>query len=264
MLVLGRSRSPMLVGLGGLFATLLMVLGFGLTQGLLAVGAEHPVGRSLQAPAPLAPTRGRPLPAGARLLSDRATASSSTYVLPGGSMVTRVSTAAVNYRDGAGGWRPVDPRLVARGDAFVNRGAAFSLRLPRRLSDGVVMASGSGRLHMRLHGAGGTAAVSGVRATYADVLPSVTAIYDSQAQGVREQLVIADRSAPRTFRFSLQASADLAARLHRDGSITFTREGRTVFLLPPAVIFPKGHDGDFHPARSELRRARRVGADGDP
>ena len=34
MLVLGRSRSPMLVGLGGLFATLLMVLGFGLTQGL--------------------------------------------------------------------------------------------------------------------------------------------------------------------------------------------------------------------------------------
>ena len=170
-------------------------------------------------------------------------------------MVTRVSTAPVNYRDGVGRWRPVDPRLVARDDAFVNRGAAFSLSLPRRLSDGVAMSSGSDRLHMRLHGAGGTAAVSGVRATYAGVLPSVTAIYDSQAQGVREQLVIADRSAPRTFRFSLQASAGLTPRLHRDGSITLTRAGRTVFLLPPAVTFPKGDDGDFHAARSELRRA---------
>lgn len=192
---------------------------------------------------------------GARLAPEQSSRFSETYVGRDGARLTRVSTSPLNFRNGAGDWQKIDATLVARGDRFANRAAGHTVHLPRQLSDGVSVAADGARMSMRLIGARAEASVRGARATYSGALPGVSVLYDSQAHGVREQLVIANRSAPRAFTFSLQASAGLVPHLGRDGSVTFTRAGRTVFFLPASVTFPQGDEGKTHPARSALQRS---------
>jgi hypothetical protein len=94
-------------------------------------------------------------------------------------MVTRVASVPVNFRDSRGRWRAIDGALVARDGAYVNRAGSHTVHLPQRLSRGVTVSSGGDRLSMRLRGADGAVAVRGARARYRDVLPGVSAVYDS-------------------------------------------------------------------------------------
>jgi hypothetical protein len=251
--MLARSRSLVLVFVvsGGMLATVL--LAWGLEQrgdvGLSAAGS--PAARSVPASVPARVSRLLP---GARPVSDRSSRFSSTYAGRDGSMVTRVSASPLNFRDRNGQWRAIDSRLVTRGDGFVNRAGTHVVSLPRQLSTGVGVRSGTDSLSMRLVGAAASVSVRGARASYPNALPGVTVLYDSQPQGLREQLVIADRSAPRRFVFELSGGTGLQARVDRRGAVSFSRHGRVVFFLPPSVAFPQGHQSDLHPVRSVLRR----------
>ena len=168
--------------------------------------------------------------------------------------MTRVSSTPLNFRDARGRWRAIDDTLVARDGAFAARADAHGVRLPRRLSEGVMVSAGRERFSMRLMGAAGSAAVRGARARYRDVLPGVSAVYDAQSTGLREQLVLSDRRVPRSFRFRLRVSRGLRARLTRGGSVVFSRGQSAVFVLPASVAFPQHDPTDRHAARSRLQR----------
>jgi RHS repeat-associated protein len=254
MLTLGRSRSFVLVLLVGLGAALLLALALG---GAERVGLAGGAGA-----APVARTQARGgglsrLGGAGQLVSSASSRSSSTYRLADGTMRTRVSPVPVNFRDGQGRWRPIDATLIARRGVFVNRAGAHRVQLPQRLSRDVRVSSGSDRLSMRLLGADGAVAVRGARARYPDVLPGVSAVYDSQAQGLREQLVLADRSAPERFVFALSASPGLRARQSHSGEVVFSRGARQVFVLPAAFAFAQGDEGETHAVGSVLRRSAR-------
>ena len=162
MLAFGRSRSFVLVLVAAVGAALLVALGVGSADDVGVAGAAGavPAARSSHLGARLAR-----LAHGRRLVAARSTRFSSTYRLADGSMVTRLSTNPLNFRDAGGRWRPIDDTLVARGGAFVNRADAHRVRLPRRLSSGVAVSAGRERLSMRLVGADGAAAVRGARAS---------------------------------------------------------------------------------------------------
>ena len=231
-----RWQSVVLVVVGGALAALLvaLTLGGGEELALLGTGGVGArVASKSEATTP-APAVGRvtAMTRGARLVPGHSTRFSDTYQRRDGSLVTKVFSRPVNVRDGRGTWRPIDPRLVVRGAGFAARRAPLAVALPRRLGAGVQVGAGRDRMSMRLLGADGTAVVRGARARYSDVLPRVTAIYDSQGSRLREQLVLADRRAPARLRFALSASAGLRARQTRSGDVIFTRRGRAVFTLP--------------------------------
>jgi RHS repeat-associated protein len=248
------SRSLLLV-VGGLVAAASLAVGGTGGREVVVSGDIATVERAAGAQSVAVPARVARMVPGARLVQGRSSAFSDTYVGTDGTAVTRVSASPLNFRDGAGRWRAIDSTLVARGDGFVNRAGAHVVRLPRQLSSGVSASFGGAHLSMRLAGADAVASVRGARATYRDALSGVDAVYDSQPQGLREQLVIADRRAPKRFAFELTASAGLRARIDRTGAIAFVRGRRTVFALPPAVTFPQGDEGELHPARNVLRRS---------
>jgi len=184
MLAARRSRSLLLV-VGGLVLALLFALSVARTNKVSVSGGTATPTRPAGGPPAAVPARVSKLLPGARLAPERSSQFSNTYVGADGSRVTQVSTSPLNFRDRAGHWRAIDSRLVARGDGFVNRAGAHVIRLPRDLSRGVSVSSTDASLTMRLVGADAAASTRGARATYADALPGVSALYDSQAQGLR-------------------------------------------------------------------------------
>ena len=253
MLMLGRSRSFVFVLLMALGAAALSALAMGGTEHVeLAVGGAAPVAPSVARSGGLSRLVG-----GGHLLSSASSRFSSTYRLADGTMRTRVASVPVNFRDGQGRWRPIDATLTARAGVFVNRAGGHRVELPQRLSRGAQVSSGGNRLSMRLLGADGAAAVRGAQARYPDVLPGVSAVYDSQTQGLREQLVLSDSRAPTRFVFTLNASRGLRARQSSGGAVVFSRGGRQVFVLPASYAFAQGDEGETHAVGSVLRRSGR-------
>ena len=166
MLSSARSRSFVFVLGAAVVAALLMALGLGGGDEIGAAGAAA-LAPAAAAPRLVAPNGGARLTrllGGAQLVSADASEFSNTYQLADGSMVSRVSSTPLNFRDGRGRWRAIDNSLVARGDGFANRAGGHGVRLPRRLSRGVQVSAGSDRLSMRLAGADGALAVRGARA----------------------------------------------------------------------------------------------------
>jgi RHS repeat-associated protein len=248
----GRARWFALVVLAGAAAALVVALGVGDGEAVSAAGAAG-LGPAASKGARLSGRLGR-LSHGQRFVAARSTRFSSTYRLTDGSMVTRLSAAPLNFRDAGGRWRAIDETLVARGSGFANRADGHVVSLPRRLSQGVSVGVGRERLSMRLLGADGSASVRGARASYRSVLPDVSAVYDAQPKGLREQLVVSGNRAPHRFSFVLRASRGLHPRSAAGGGVVFSRGGRTVFAVPASVAFPQHDPTDLHAVRSTLRR----------
>ena len=249
MLTLSRSRSwSLMLAVAGMVGTamLLVVLGMGGAEeaGLIGAGGTAPLARGGLT---------RPLPA-RQIVAGMSSRFSSTYRLADGTLTTHVSSTPVNFRDTHGRWRAIDPTLIARGDAFANRAGAHGVSLPRRLSQGIHVKAGRDRLSMRLLGADSAVSVRGAQARYRDVLPGVSAIYDSQATGLRERLVLANRTAPTRFVFSLNVSRGLHPRQQGNGNVVFSRAGRTVFVLPAPFAYAQGKEDETHGVSSVLRR----------
>ncbi|HST54281.1 MAG TPA: RHS repeat-associated core domain-containing protein [Solirubrobacteraceae bacterium] len=179
------------------------------------------------------------------------TATSRTYRTSGGQMATVVSSAPVNYRDGAGAWRAIDDRLVVRGGAWQNVGGPAAATFPVDLAAGDVRLRRSGAsvaFRLRGVGAGSVGVVSGDTATYAAVLPSTDVSLQSRAQGVKETLTLTDAGAPSVFSYDLSVSAGLELALQRDGSLVARRRGGAVrFSIPaPTVRDARGVSGAAH------------------
>ncbi|MFF3393655.1 LamG-like jellyroll fold domain-containing protein [Streptomyces sp. NPDC002669] len=258
--------------------------------------------RSLRAKYPLKPPRpARPEvrpnsvevtapPAGRVTGFDRATseeivaerdARSRTYANQDGTRTTEISTTPINYRDGKGGWRPIDAKLTGRksagngsgGDGRAARDADGGASGWTNTADSVGLALAARADAPRLasltlpsgesfgYALSGAAAVpgraDGTRVAYERVLPDTDLWLDSQAGGVKETLVLHSASAPAEYLFPLALDGLDAAV--RDGAVVLTgSDGRT------RAVIPAGFMTDARGATSYAVRYALVDRDGRP
>jgi len=200
-----------------------------------AAGPGTPADNAFDAAAALPPVDGTELP---RLR----TATTRTWVKPGGVRVTRVSQAPVNYRDEQGDWQPIDDRLVPSAGGWANAANAYRVRVPSSLGAGPLRVErGDAWLELQLRGADVAASVAGATASFAGVAPGATARWTADANAVKEDLVLADAQAASSFAFDVQASSGLRLVDRPGGEIAvLDGDGDTAFTLSP----PFAYDAD--------------------
>jgi RHS repeat-associated protein len=179
------------------------------------------------------------LPPGAESLPER-TAYSETFSLPDGQLETRTYPAPVNYRDSEGNWQPINEDLQ-EGDtsALANGQNSFDLALPEQLGAGAVRVSTEdGWISSELLGADTAAAeVESNSASYEAADGDLEFQLASLANGLKEDILLADRSQPSKFSYLLKSSAGLTPQRAEDGSIVFgDAKGERVFVLPAPIM----------------------------
>lgn len=209
-----------------LAAVLALVLGIGVASGEDAPAAEE------AAPAPT-PMRTE--------LSGARTATSNTYRLPDGELQTQVFETPVNYRDQSGDWQPIEEGLDTQpdGSGFENGANAFDLTLPERLGEAPVrLTLGDQWVGVRLLGADSAPAqLEDEAASYEAAEPSTSFEFGTVGDGLKENIVLANPSAPRRFHFELTASEGLTPVLTEAGALDFRdADGNVVTTLPAPLM----------------------------
>lgn len=169
---------------------------------------------------------------------------SKTFVRDNGTYTTALFSAPVHYRDRAGRWQPIDNALVHRtGGGYENRSNDVKIEVPADLEDpvGVVLADGA-RIDFRLDGARGSAAIDGAAATFKEALPGVDVRYSATPDGVKEDLVLASPSAQNTFRFFVEVTGGIGARVANNGRVEFrnSQQQTVAALMPPYMVDAAG------------------------
>ena len=182
-----------------------------------------------------------------REVVERRGANSRTLAQDDGSYRTDVFAGPVHFSDGAGQWQPIDNTLVPSsrpGAAFESSANSFVVSLPADLATAPVsLSTASAAVGFALEGAKGSPAAHANAATYADALPGVSAVYRASATGVKEELVLAGPTSPRTFRFHVSTSAGLTARENPGGGIDFVDgAGRVAMAFRPPEMHEQANE----------------------
>ncbi len=224
------SRASWLIGLCGLLVITFLAIG-------QAASTAEPSSSETADPdllsAPLQDSEGVEL-AGKR------TATSQTFRFPDGSFETRIYESRVNYRDSTGEWKPIDEGFEPAGGSTLTNGAnAFDVSLPNRLGTGPVRLSvGDHWITERLLGTETAPAElsSDEIVTYETNDEGTTFELSSLANGLKEEIEIADSSQPSSYRFEFAASAGISVSPAADGSIEFRDAGDTLVATLPAPV----------------------------
>ncbi|HMI82261.1 MAG TPA: DNRLRE domain-containing protein [Solirubrobacterales bacterium] len=220
----GKNRTLLLTVIA--LALVLSGIGMDIARSESSVVSESPASN------PIAP-QGEELP-GYR------TGTSNTYRLPDGRLQTYLFEVPVNYRDADGKWMPIEEELEEAPDgSIINGDNSFEVRLPSSLDSGAVRLSVGGAWVSQkpLGLATDPAELDGEAAVYDANDPSVSFEFEGLAGGLKENIVLADASAPSTFHFLLEASAGLTPELTEAGAIDFRdEEGNLVTQLPAPVM----------------------------
>jgi hypothetical protein len=149
-------------------------------------------------------------------------------------------------------WRPIDNRLEpssAGGYAHENGANAYDLQLPRDLGARPVrVAAGGAWVSFALEGAHGVGTVSRNAKTYRTALPNTDVRMSALSHGVKEDLVLHSAKAPNTFRYALQTSTGLSARLNGRGGFA------------SRCVFRGGHQALIDGLRFRVHRLARRGS----
>ena len=175
-----------------------------------------------------------------RELSERSTATSDTYLLSNGSLETRLFQVPINYRDESGEWQPIDQELQQSADGSITNGdSSFNLHLPDDLDQAPVKLSVADQWVSQIPvgiGVGSADVTEGV-ASYGAAGGSTDIEFSGLSNGVKENIVLADASAPSIFHFRLDASQGVVPSLGEDGSIRFEdAQGDQVAQMPAPVM----------------------------
>ncbi|MEJ7567752.1 MAG: DNRLRE domain-containing protein [Gaiellaceae bacterium] len=153
-------------------------------------------------------------------IATKRTATSRTFVNAEGIFKTEAFEGAVNYKDIDNRWQPIDSELISStepGFAFENKANAFKVRFRQELSEDFLSFDVRGsRFGLTLEGAARKSGNKGLRQIgYENALAGVDVRYDIVADGVKETLHLADRSAPTSYRFSLSLPEKPAIRIEK-------------------------------------------------
>jgi RHS repeat-associated protein len=168
------------------------------------------------------------------------TAYSNTFRLADGGFEAEIYSVPVNYRDEDGDWQPIDESLEAvPGGGLTNAANSFDLQLPEQMGAGAVrLTSDEEWVSYRLLGSQTEAAeVEGATATYQSADGALAFELRSLADGLKEQIVLADATQPSTYRFALDLSEGLTPALAEDGSVKVEdADGETFATIPAPTI----------------------------
>jgi RHS repeat-associated protein len=184
------------------------------------------------------------------------TANSRTTLEADGKYQTKVWPAAVNYRDTNGSWQPIDDALTVASDGTAVNGAnSWQVSLPKTLSDPVKVSDGAAWVSFGLVGASpaATSTVAGSTATYAAVVPGVTAAYTVENDRLAETLTLADAQAQSSFRFDVAASSGVSVAQAADGGLTVKADGVKVFELAAPTLADSSHTAAGDSPNATLR-----------
>lgn len=180
-------------------------------------------------------------------LESKRTATSETFRLPDGALQTRIYDNPVNYRDAEGDWQPIGEGLEeAEAGGLTNGPNRFDLHLPERLGAAPVRLSADGEwVSAELLGAETEAAqlLQGDTATYASGEGDTAFELSGLASGVKENIKIADSSAPSSFDFDLDMSAGLTPLIGDDGSLEFRDAENKLIAQAPAPVMSDSSPG---------------------
>jgi RHS repeat-associated protein len=181
---------------------------------------------------------------------DKRTATSRTFQLSDGQIETRLYQAPVNYQDAEGDWQPIGQELHESADGTITNGEnAFDVHLPEDLDQAPaeIAVEGEWVSEMPTGIEIAPAAVDQGKVSYVAAGGAAELEFSGLANGLKENVVLADTSAPSTYRFKLDASAGVTPLLAEDGSIRFaTADGEPVAAMPAPVMFD--HAGSPAPA----------------
>ncbi len=176
---------------------------------------------------------------GPEVIADR-TATSQTFELPEGARETRIYSSPINYRDEEGHWQPIEEGFEeAKDGALTNGENSFEVDLPQQMDEGPVrLTSEEGWVASELVGTPTEAVeVNGNTASYEGVQPGLDFDLHTVSDGIKEDIELADPSAPHAFSYELSAVAGLAPVENEDGSVDFqNEEEETIITLPAPVI----------------------------
>jgi RHS repeat-associated protein len=171
-------------------------------------------------------------------LKDERTPASQTFLLPGGSRETRIYEAPIHYKDAEGGWKPVESGLEDPPGAGVTNGDnSFDLHLPERMGEGAVRVTLGEEdwIAYRLRGTTTEPVeLDAGAASYPSISGGVAFEFDGLANGLKEEIVLADSSAPARFDFDVEISGGLVPVLAEDGSILIRDGEQDVLATLPA------------------------------
>jgi YD repeat-containing protein len=168
-------------------------------------------------------------------LVERRTARSRTFVGEApDSYVTETFAAPIHYQDDDGNWLEIDNTLYAttrQGYAAASRtGPAQSFFAPLFTDHFLLIeADGTAISYSPIDATPGGLFTQGpTQVRYADAFgPSVDAVYDTLADGVKETLLLADPTAPNTYRFAITAPGGEALEANP------TEQGGWDIIVPP-------------------------------
>ncbi len=214
---------------------LLALLLCAVSAGQVIAGSEEGDSQQLQDPSESG--------SGVELKSER-TATSETFRLPDGSRETRIYESPIHYRGADGEWQPIGDRLEeVEGGGLSNGSNEFDVELPAHLgTDPVRLSAGEEWISSEPVGPVTEAVeLEGATASYESQDGAASFEFSGLANGLKEDIVIADSSGPSTFHFALDASQGLSPNLVEGGAIAF-RDGNDepVFVLPAPVVSDSG------------------------
>lgn len=233
--------SPTRVGRTVVVAFALCLFAAGVPGSWTVSAADPSSAADAQTPA-RAPMRLGPETRNGRELVNLRTRTSRTYLREDGSRLAVLSPAPVNYRDSKGTWRPIENRLERsseRGYAHKNAANAYKLKLPNDLGTRPVRVAANGAwVSFALEGADGSGAVAGNAKTYRRALRDTDVRLSALGGGIKEDLILRSPAAPSSFRYALDASAGISARLNNRGGVDFVdAEGRKRFSFAAPYMY---------------------------
>lgn len=167
------------------------------------------------------------------------TAHSQTFSLEDGARETRIYANPINFRAANGEWKPIEEGFEEKGSSLTNGENGFDVSLPQQIDEGPVrLASEEGWVASQLTGTPTeTVEVSGNTASYEGAQGDLEFDLHTVADGVKEDIELADPSSPNSFTYELSAAAGLVPSKEDDGSIVFRNdEDEAVVTLPAPVI----------------------------
>ncbi len=199
------------------------------------------------------PRQAAPKPPGKRVkeLTGKRSRFAKVYELEDGRLQAEVSAAPAHYRDGDGGWHPVDTRVEqVSQDGFThgNDRTGFSTRFGAGSDRLMRLRLGERQLTLGVAGPAREVApeVDGSTVTYRGALgEGADLVYEVTETGVKENIVLARAPAGSpSYGFTLAVSGGLRAEAQADGSIDFLPPSgkKPVFTIPKPFMIDAADD----------------------
>jgi RHS repeat-associated protein len=173
-------------------------------------------------------------------LPGKRTAYSDTYLLSGGALQAEISEAPINYKAPDGEWQPIEEGLEEQpdGSGLTNGDNSIDVSLPERLGAAPVrLSEGEQWVSARLLGPDSEAGrLEGEDASYETADSGTSFGFSTLPDGIKEDIELADSSAPSAFSFELDASIGLTPSIDEKGVIAFRDSGEHVFAILPAPV----------------------------